>query len=535
MSLPKVRDLAKFGIVTDVDAYDLPIGAWSAGVNVRFSDMRVQRAPVFKTISALGTSPRGVFSKQTSSSADDVYTLYASGRVKQLSGGSETDESIAGFVDAPSEGVFTSPLLSDVLYVNREDRVPWAKGPTDTRFAALANWNSTWRCKVLRAYNSSLVALNVTKGASAFPTMVKTSDITDAGAVPASWDGTDPTTNAYENTLAEMKGQIVDGLALKTAFFIYSQSQAWEMVATGDTDIYRCELAFDKYGAINTNCVVEANDEHYVFGNNDIWKHDGVTPVSIATGRVRKYIFENLNANLANKCFVVHDPVQKEIKFCFVSGDTLVNFQSTSACNRAAIWNYVSETWSFDDLPLVYGAAEASVSNTGTWASATATWASAVGSWFDLGAGFKRGVVFVGEASTTYGLSAKLYGNDPFKGGVYPFTVDTAATAGLYLERTGIDLDEIDAELRGDKVLRAIFPQARLDKDGADIEFAFGAADAPNDDITWSDWQTYDGVENTRIDFMTDGHVLAVRMRYADYRTMSLSGLDLDFKIIGQR
>ena len=57
-----VRELAKFGIVTDMDPYDLPKEAWSFGVNVRFRNGKVSRAPVFRNVGPLTSDPRFVFS-----------------------------------------------------------------------------------------------------------------------------------------------------------------------------------------------------------------------------------------------------------------------------------------------------------------------------------------------------------------------------------------------------------------------------------------------------------------------------------------
>jgi hypothetical protein len=71
-------------------------------------------------------------------------------------------------------------------------------------------WNSLWSCKILRTCGGALVALNVTKGATALPTMVKTSAIPLAESIPVSWDQTQPNTLATENILADMQGGIVD-------------------------------------------------------------------------------------------------------------------------------------------------------------------------------------------------------------------------------------------------------------------------------------------------------------------------------------
>jgi hypothetical protein len=245
-----------------------------------------------------------------------------------------------------------------VVYVNREDRAPWFMRPTDTRFqGTLTGWNATWRAKLIRSYASAIVALNMTKGGVRYPTMVKTSDIvTDPGVEPSTWDETDPTNNATENLLTEMNGEIVEAAPLGNSLILYSNLETWRMTADGSTDVYSYTRLPFSAGAISTNCVVEVNNRHYVFGANDIWMHDGLSMTSIADKRVRKWVYKNMNARLSARFFVSYNPSLNTISFNFISGDPYVGFNG-EGCNRAAVYSLTNETWVFDDLPLVHSAA----------------------------------------------------------------------------------------------------------------------------------------------------------------------------------
>jgi hypothetical protein len=140
--------------------------------------------------------------------------------------------------------------------------------------------------------------------------------------------------------------------------------------------------------------------------------------------------------------------------------------------------------WTFDDTPFVHAGVISGISiNSPTWATATATWDTVGGTWQDLEDGFKKAPVYVGEANATIGLSDALYVSDPYgKGSVVSAPVDTVATAAMYLERTGIDLDEVNADLRGYKHISSIYPQGRLDADATPMEFSFGVADSFGED-----------------------------------------------------
>jgi hypothetical protein len=111
--------------------------------------------------------------------------------------------------------------------------------------------------------------------------------------------------------------------------------------------------------------------------------------------------------------------------------------------------------------------------------------------------------------------------------------VDTVATAPVYMERDGIDLDEVSEGLRSYWHVISIYPQGRLDSDSVPLEFSFGSADYFGQSPPfYSDYQTYDPRTEYKLDYDTGGRYLAMRMRYNDYKSFSLSGLDLDAVVL---
>jgi hypothetical protein len=134
MPIVPVRDLGKYGVITDIDPYNLPAQAWSMGVNVRFRNNAISRAPVFRNVYQLtvGSNPRFIVGASPSSGLDLVFMGYQDGTVTKFANGSETDYSITGYVPSIAEAAWTSTSLAGVVYVNRPDRVPWSIGPSDT-------------------------------------------------------------------------------------------------------------------------------------------------------------------------------------------------------------------------------------------------------------------------------------------------------------------------------------------------------------------------------------------------------------------
>lgn len=546
MSFPKIRNLGKYGIITDVDPFDLPPEAFSWGVNVRFRNDHVTRGPVWRNVHNLGTvNPRFLVGAQPSSGQDLLFIGYESGQVFKYASGAESDVSIASYTPSTTEGVWTSCNLADVRYVNRDDRPPWYYRITDTVFQNLTlatgttPWASGWTTKLLRACGGALVALNVTKSGVNFPTLVKTSSMPLAGTAPVSWDQTTPSTLATENTLAEMDGPIIDACLLKNRLFIYGFNSVWSMTPSNDSFVFDYLPAFANRGAINANCSIEVRGRHYVFGSEDIWMHDGVTDVSVCDGKTRDFIFGGLNLSKANRCFVAYNAQLKQISFCYMSGDKGVNtgFTGAEGCNRAAVLDLGTMTWTFDDLPFVFFGTRANLDSTLTWTTASPqTWATIGGAWIDQEDTQRKNLVFVGDTNAAYSLTKSLYAFDGVGAlSTTAFTVDTNATKGCYLERDGIDLDQLDEDLRGYKTINSIYPQGRLDINAPPIQFSFGAADNYNDVPVFSAYQTWDGVVYDKVDFGASGRFLSMKILFPDYNYMSLSGFDLDYQITGER
>ena len=54
MTIEKLRGVGKTGIIADLDPYDLPLDAFSAGVNISFRNAKVASGPVFRSVLHLG-------------------------------------------------------------------------------------------------------------------------------------------------------------------------------------------------------------------------------------------------------------------------------------------------------------------------------------------------------------------------------------------------------------------------------------------------------------------------------------------------
>ena len=533
-----IRDLGAVGVITDVSPYNLPLNSFSKAFNIRFDGGKVRRSSIFRTVKDnSGFKPRMAVPNTPTSGFDTLVCVSDDYEIQELINGTYTDRS--GSITGTSDPrAFTSTTLADVSYINREDRVPVFRAPNGTNYADLTNWPSDHRCGALRAYGDFLIALNTTETNVNYPTRVRFSDIASANAVPSSWDETDTTKSAGFNDLVDLKDRIIDGLPLQSNFMIYTLSEVMLMEFVGGTFVFNFRKLFNDAGIVNQNCVAEVEGRHYCFGQSDIYVHDGTTKTSICDERVRDFIFNNMNSKNVDRYFVHHDPVNNEIYFCYQSGDEFVQFPNAGRCNRGAVYNYRNNTWSFVDLPNVSSGTVINVNTVSTYAEATnKTYDSVGGSYYDQEDGYNRQSVMVGEADSDDGISSdKVYGLDAADNGKMSFNIDTEATKGVTLERVGIDMDDLQQELTGYKVIRSINPQIRTDNNSlTEITVEFGAADIPVNDPTYSETRTFDISTDYKIDSRISGRYLSYKITFSDNKDFEFSGFDMDVVTTGRR
>lgn len=548
MTLVPIRDIGKLGVNTDWSPLDLPVSAWTMGTNVRFVDNRIKRGPIFNTIGSLtvNTSPRYSISYKTLNDTAKFLVLNQDGTIIDFAASSpgvtptQTDISISGFTPSTATLPYTATIVNGVVYVNRSDRVPWYMTTSGTTFASLPVWDSTWRCGSLRSINGVLVALNITKGATKYPTMVKTSDFTTFGSTPGAW--TAATTNsATENILSDLQEPLIDGWPLRDRLILYSNTETWAMEYRGDSLMFNYRRLFSNRGIINQNCVAEYSGTHYVFGYDDIWSHDGYQNKSVALGRVREFIYNNMIRAQSYQFFVVNNPKQGEVMFCYVSTDAYCNFPvggiyGYPGCNRAAVYNYIYDTWYFYDLPYLVGGSLGVAFSGATYADMSSiTYDSVGGSYDSYFDGSRLYLLTVSQPLSAKSISSavRIFEQPAVAQGAG--VLDSNATAPCFLENRLMDMDDLSKELRGYKIINQMWPEATFSAGAPAMTFTWGSSDYSNVDPVYDHSMTFDGNTLYKLDFNAPGRYLSMKVTYSGTQDFSLSGWDIDYQTFGHR
>lgn len=556
-----VRDLASAGIITDLDAYDLTLQALSMGVNARCENGRLERGPVARRAGNLTRKAVHAFNYDDAQNAAHVMVVDEQGYVSEWSTSAQTDYSpAAGWTAAASpSAAVTSTILNDVLYINREDRVPWYRAKSSSgAFGLLSGYNSgrggaqfdaNLRFKSLRATANILVGINLVKNGVPYPNTVRWSDFADQNVPPRNWDLNGVVYNngaqtqssvGGENTIAEMRGSLVDGCKLGNNLVLYSTRETWMMEFVGGISVFNFRRLFDS-GILSVNCAVEKEGIQYVFGDDDIYMHDGNSNrQSLAQGRVRQFVYRHMVKSESYRSFVVHNKALNEIMFCYTSSDPYCHFKysaggTNTGCNRAAVYNYAANggagTWYLYDLPWVTTSTTGPIVSGATWTniSAGTSWNTAGGSWSAQG-NADNNAMLMGSNLGTQGMYS--YGLPD--AAATAATIDLAANGPMYLEKIKVDLDELKASLRGYKRINGLDIEGVIAADAQPVTVTVGASDHPSEQPIWGTSQTFDA-QYSKIDCNQTGRFLAFKMEYADLKPLKISGFDLDLSVTAQR
>jgi hypothetical protein len=445
---------------------------------------------------------------------------------------------------------FTSTELGSVLYINRPDRAPQWWNQQSTAMSALPAQECPWTCRSLRAYGDFLIALNVTKPSTftdpysgltlaggTFSNMVKWSNLTFEGQTPPDWDPDNPNSSAGENPLEQLTSPIVDGLPMKNAFIIYSETEVWSMEQTGTSSVFQFNGVFGPgSGLLAPNCVAEVDGIHYCFGPTDIYKHDGVEKVSIVDKRNRETIFRNLNVKASEACFVRYIPFMDAVLFAYQTGDTSFSFQGGDRCNAGALYDIANDTWSFIDLPNVSAMTMANMDTIFSWESvpADANWFNFGGSWYDQSNTFVKSAVAVSSTLTGKITANRLCVYDYMVSGnrshIYVPEINTAP----FVERTGIALDQLGSNLTTYKRLKRLYPLVTI-YNSVPILVQIGYSNTPSGAVTWGAPISFNPETQYKVDTITGGRYLAIRFTVPTAVDFEVAGFDCDVSDGGRR
>ena len=383
---------------------------------------------------------------------------------------------------------------------------------SSSKFIDLTNWPSNTTCKSIRPYGNYLIALNMTESGNDLQNKVRWSD--SSTTIPSTWVA-GSTNDAGTNTIGDEGDFIVDGFQLNKSFIIYKERSTWLMNYIGGNLVFSFQKLFNDTGILSRNCAVEFDGKHFVIVEGDLIVHNGVSKQSVATDIIKRTLFDDLDTTNYKNIFATHNKQKNEIWVSYPS-------VGSTNCNKALIWNYRKNAFSFRDLPDILHI-NTGIVNPG---ASTEIWSGQSQSWDSYSTTENWGARSYNPSEVSILMAGT--GDTKFYRGDQGFDF-AGANFTMTLERKGLVLD---GNTNTVKQVRKLTP--RMAGTGT-AQISIGSSMSPNGTYTFTSAQEYNPNSQNKVDARATGKYIAVRFQHTSSSTFELNGYDLEYEVIGER
>lgn len=531
----QIYNTGSLGIIKsqDMPSHELPPEAWSDGQNVTFRDG--------KAVRVLGHDE--VFNDLTVAAYWLLEVPYL-GSSFWIAAGLTDVECVTGGVVAnigtgftpTSEGLWNGGILGGVVVMNNGVDIPqyWDAIATTGNLQNLTNWDSQYRCAIMRPFKNFLVAMNITKDITLatevnYPNRVFVSQPAEPGTLPSTWNFADETKDVVDNQLSDAdNGEIIDGLDLSDEFFIYKKGSTWKMQYIGGVFVQKFIPVFDS-GAMCLNCVAKLPPDgkgrtrgHFVWTGEDLVVHNGQQMTSVIDGKMRNFIKNNLDANYFYRSFCVANVAKKQMWFCFPE-------TGNHYASLAVTYNLIDGAIGVRSLSNVAYIGTGIIDESGS----QQLWDNVATAWDSIGTRvwnsqvltqFTRGML---AADPVQSKVFRLENTDQFDG----------VNITSFLERKGITmigrdrLGQPQLDFTRNKIIQRVWPKLS----GGVVSIKVGVQDTIDGAVTWSNPTTFDPATDQYVDPdpPPNGRLPAIRIDSTAQTGFELTGYDIEMDVIG--
>lgn len=493
------------GVNKDLLPSELAPGMWSDSLNMRFRNGFAEKRKGIQ--SAYTTPTKTPYALSAFSTATARFLVQAcTDAVFVDDGSTRTDITGAVTLNGARDDRWTMCDFNGVLVLNNSaDDPQYWNGSTASTLATISGWTTGTKADSLRAFKYHLIALAVTKSGTKYPQRIMWSNAAEPGALPTAWTAS-ATNDAGEQDVVGI-GQLVDAVPFGDALIIYGQEGRVAMRYIGGGDVFSFQNLPGKDGLLNRGCAVQTPKGHVFLTNGDVRIHSGGESVSIAEGKIRKWLTATMDSTNAQRSFVCLNPQESEVWVVFPSANQ-------DDCDTVAAWNWNDGTWGIFSVPNltagVSGLVSSALSAT-TWSTQSLTWDTVTNAWSQNEAASNEARLVVSTSTPSIGLA----GNG---------SQDFGTSISWMLEKTGISLGDSDTL----KVISRSRPHLNA-VTGTEVTVKHAATMNPNDSPTYSGSATYtQGTSNWANLFATAGRYGAVRFEGADDQPVSMRSYDLE-------
>ena len=347
---------------------------------------------------------------------------------------------------------------------------------------------------------------------------------------PNSWNVIDKTKDAGEYELLDTQGPIIDTLPMGEVFMIYKTDSVYMMNYVGTPWMFSFKTLDPQIGIIAKGAATEFPGGHFFISHADCYINNGQTVTPLLTGKVRAEMFNNISGPNFQRIFAITNTAYGEVWACFPTANS-------EYCDRAMVWNYNENTFSFRDLPNVtdikHGLQKVNRELYGdgsyfiAWDSIHIPWSAATE--MHWGAISYANII----ANLVMCEPKGVRDSTDDLGKIYRDRIGQLADGRVmhsFVERTGIDMGDPSSV----KHLRAIWPKIWT-ATNAKIDVYTGSQMGTDESVAWNGPYRFYPDKQSKISTRTTGKLLAIRFETTEDTTWSISGIELELESSGSR
>lgn len=513
MSYPKrtIKVRPTRGLAIDVPASEVAPDFWTNSRNVAYRNGFAERIdgrravyaqnnvnPVFRILNV--RAPAGF-------TESNFWLVFGTNVIKAMETSNISTITGAALTPVTSPWQWSATLLNNIpCFTNGLDAPRYWAGDVGTPATALPGWPAGTICKSLFAFKFHLIALDIDGPGNHLESQLLWSDAAAPGNVPATWAAA-ATNEAGSAILADMPGACMCGVPLQDTAIIFKRSSTYAMnYLEGSSRIFTVRLLDADRGALTRHAAVDVGGRILVVSDGDVFLTDGINWTSAAQGRVRDYLFSQLDQASYENLFVMHDRALGEAWICYpTTGNTY--------CNEAIVYEVAADDWSIRDLSSMTCGEVGVVNDTApdeSWNADAAAWDTDASAWNS--ANFS----LASERLVTAGNSASIYlENDP-----------AAVALAAYIYRHDLTAGAPERM----KFIRRV--HLRTNDTPGTLYVRVGARNSLSAPITWDTERALvppASFVNTR----ALGKFISVQVRSQDSTVWGLAGFDLEAELRG--
>jgi hypothetical protein len=494
------------GVSYDVAAHELAEDFWSFAQNVLFRKGFASR--VLGNRAAYGSIPTDVYHLRNALiDTTSFWLIFGLDEIHALETSNQDDVTpVAGLTPISHPWQWATTLLNGVPCATNGLDAPlyWA-GSVAAPFVDLPDFPATTICKSLIAYKYHLFALDIDGPSGHFENQVLWSDAADPGAVPASWTAA-ADNEAGSAEIADSPGPVMCGEILRGTLMLYKRSSTTAVNYIPESnEIFAFETLFTSSGALTRHGVCDVNGQHFVVTDGDVILTDGTNRRSVAEGRMKDYLFRQLDQTYYENLFVVYDRARNEVLTFFPEQG------GNGTCTKAIVYNLARDTWGVKDLECRH-AAVGIVNDT----SPDETWDGDSGAWDDDASYWNQANYTLATEALLTGLEDVLTLHD---------TADSIAIANA-IRRDGLTM----GDPKRVKLVKGL--RVRAEAGFGSLLVRVGSSMTPAGAVTWSSEVTLTEPDEI-VNIIRAGRYISLQIRSTGTEPWTVNSVDFIYEMRG--